>query len=376
MILLGLASFKLAGKFLKHALGLLILCWRRMLWAAGIAALIGVVGTEVLVCLTTGQFPPPVLAQLVAAALALALAYSAAMTVLIFELFNSMLDTIRLLMGEAEAGVRAATVVTAALEHEAWDLRDSLRRLIGVRAKPPSAKAAVAVVATALPALAARAGQRRVLTNPRPAEDYAPPSPPLIPRPIAQPVPASQLPRIAWSYDEPVHAPPPPLAAPTMQAAVPAPPEVLEPTPINPPPEEIAAASVHTLPPEEKRELPTPAGEDDDAPKRRVTSSVATAQLFSEPWRPPIEPERIQPRPTQPLGSTTRPLGSTTRPLGRVTRPLTEANRLREARDSGGLWDRLSQALVGSHDEPGERRESEAPSVPLNSASPALEQDS
>jgi hypothetical protein len=362
MILLGLANFKLAGKFLKHALGLLILCWRRMLRAAGAAALIGVISTEVLACLAAGQFPPPLLAQLVAAALALALAYAVALTVLLAELFAGTLDTIRLLMGDVEAGARAAS---ATVEHEAGNIRDSLRHLVGLRTKPPIAASTVAAVT--LSKLAARTGRGRtpaVSPSKAPAVDVdlVPPRPRTL---TARPVPASQLPRIAWTYDEPIQAsppldePPPPLP---MKPVLPA--------------EEIAPVTTRTTLQEEKLDLL--ARMDEDTLKRRITSGKAAAKLSSEPGEIARESERIQPRSIEPRGgSATRPLGSTTRPLGRVTRPLTDSSRLRETTNSGGLWERLSHALVGPIEEPAEPSESETPSTSLNAGvSPEEEHNS
>lgn len=128
-------------------------------------------------------------------------------------------------------------------------------------------------------------------------------------------------------------------------------------------------------PQEERREpKPTLNGED-DTQRLRVASSVATAQAFREPDDTLPALDRFQPRPTRPLGRATHPLNSTTRPLGRVTRPLAETNRLREAKDSGGLWDRLSQALIGSHDESGDEREAESASTPPDVALSEQERD-
>jgi hypothetical protein len=365
MILLGLAGFKLAGKFLKHVLGLLILGWQRMLRASAIAALIGIIGTEVLACFATGRFPPPLLAQLVAAALALALAYGAALTVLLYELFAGTLDTIHMLMGDAEAETRAAS---ATVEHEAGNVRDTLRRLIGLPVK--SLTAASAVAAVTLPTLAIRSGRGRRPTVPK-REDtdvdagLAPPHPPKV---TALPVPASKLPRIAWTYDEPIHASPPLSEPPPQPAARPM-------SPATSKHEEIAAPAVRAMPEEGKLDLL--ASMDEDTLKRRIASSAATPQPSRALAEIAPKPERTQPRPTRPLGSTTWPLGSTTRPLGRVTRPLTDSGRLHETTNSGGLWERLSQALVGPIEEPSGREEAETLSTSPNATtSPEAEHDS
>lgn len=351
MVLVGLAGFRLAGTFLKHALGLLMLCWRRMLRASAIAALIGIIATEILACLATGQFPPPLLAQLVSAALALVLAYSAALTVLLYELFAGALDTIRMLMGDAEAGIRAAS---ATVDHETGNVRATLRRLVGLLVKPPTAASAAAAVT--LPPLAARSGRGRMPTDAESEGTDAGSVPPHPPRITAWPVPASQLPRIAWTYEEPIHAPPPPELPP---------PAAMEPvSPVPPQHEEGAAATVRTMPQSGKLELL--ANMDESTLKRRIAGGTAAAKPSREMAEIAPEPAWAQPRSTRPLESTTRPLGITTRPLGRVTRPLTEANRIREARDSGGLWERLSQALVGPIEERAPRREPETSSTPLN----------
>jgi hypothetical protein len=274
MALPGFAGLRLAERFLKHAVGILIVCWQRMLRAAVIAALIGLIGTEAVSSLSTGEFPPPMLTHLVAAALALALAYCAALTVFIYEIFEGSIEIVHMLMGEAEAGTRAAAAIA---EHEAGDVRDGLRRLVGLRAKSPPAERTTA----------AHARRRRSQPDLEAEGDEDEPILPPLPRVTALPVPASRLPRIAWTYEEPIP----------------------------------------TLPP-----LPT----SDRAPGH---SPTAPATELHEPTS-----ERLQPRATRPLGSTTRPLGRATRPLSGVSRPRETGN--------GGVWGRLSQALVGRVEEP------------------------
>lgn len=356
MILIGIAGFRLAGRFLKHAAGLLVLGWQRMVRAAGIAALLGALGVEMLACVSTGQFPPPLLAHVVAAVLALVLAYCAALTVLLFELFAGSLEMLRLLMGDVEADARAATV---AVEHEIGDVRDSLRRLVGLPPKPqrpPRQERAIA--AFTLPALAARTIRKRATSISRPLVNVASRSPVSQPQTMGQPVPASRLPRIAWAYDEPITRPSAvvsPSAVPVLSesqtTAAPASPQATM-APIR---ETAAPATPRPRPAEGAQRFAMDA-DDEDLLKRGAAARIAAAQGAREPV--PSRPEPIEPRPT-------RPLGSTTRPLGRVTRPLPEMSRLREATNSGGIWGKVSQVLVGRVEEPPVHEAAESDYRPL-----------
>ncbi|HEV2235665.1 MAG TPA: hypothetical protein VGR57_03300, partial [Ktedonobacterales bacterium] len=96
------------GRVLRHAMGVLLLCWLRALKWGGIAGLAGVLAAEIAAIVLTRSFPPDGLAQVVAFTLGAALAFGVAATVIADELVVGIIDSIRVLIGEAGAGARAA----------------------------------------------------------------------------------------------------------------------------------------------------------------------------------------------------------------------------------------------------------------------------
>ncbi len=127
------------GAFLKHIIGVLLLCWRRMLRAGLIAFAIGVVLVLLVAVIATGQAYPGPLALVIALIFGAALAYGIALTVLIEEFLLGVVDLIRLLEGDS----KAVTHITAAVtEREVGEVGRGLRRLIGLplaSAAPPAA---------------------------------------------------------------------------------------------------------------------------------------------------------------------------------------------------------------------------------------------
>lgn len=125
------AVIQMGGKFLKHAVGVLLLCWRRMLRAGLVAGLVAVVLGELAAMAITHSLNPGGPAQLVVAALAIALAYGAALTVLVEEFIQGVVETLRLLEGDVAAGARASAVLA---EREIGEVHIGLKHLLGLAA--------------------------------------------------------------------------------------------------------------------------------------------------------------------------------------------------------------------------------------------------
>ena len=117
------------GVFLKHVIGVLLLCWRRMLRAGAIAFAIGVVLALLVAVIATGQAYPGALALVAALLFGAVLAYSVALTVLIEELVLGVIDLIHLLEGDAKA---VAHITEAVTEREVGQVGQGLRRLLGL----------------------------------------------------------------------------------------------------------------------------------------------------------------------------------------------------------------------------------------------------
>jgi len=230
------------GAFLKHVVGILILCWRRMLRAGLIAFAIGVVLALLVAVISTGQAFPGVLALVAALLFGAALAYGVAMTVFIEEFFLGVVDLIRLLEGDAEA---VAHITSTMAEREIGDVGHGLRRLFGLpaptrptplaptlpalprspaappRSSAPSAEPIVRDAAIAGAAGLAGAALTVHAAEPAPTPAPAPIEPPapaptaepldVQAHPIGQPVRADQLPRIGWTLEQeavrPHHSP-------------------------------------------------------------------------------------------------------------------------------------------------------------------------
>jgi DNA polymerase III subunit gamma/tau len=152
VILENLVTF--VGALLKHIIGVLLLCWRRMLRAGLIAFAIGAVVTVLVEVVGTGEAIPSVLSLIVALLFGLALAYGVALTVLVEELILGAIDLIRMIEGDVSAGAHIAEVVA---EREVGQVGQGLRRLLGL---PVSKRAPVRPGATLPPLMRAQAPGR------------------------------------------------------------------------------------------------------------------------------------------------------------------------------------------------------------------------
>lgn len=251
----------------RHIMGALFNSFRRSALAGLGAALAAILATEVVSDLNAGTVLPPPQTQLVAAALAISLGYSVALTVLTFELLGAGVAFLRHVEPGAAAEARHPTAKRAKRlgrssgRYEAPSFR--------TRAVPPSAADASAMVPSG-------AGPDRLSDQPVPGK----------------PVPASRLPRIEWAYEDPI--PPLPMKQP-------------EPT---------RATSTHA------------SGRDTQAaigPRIVPVLSprdVPPAPIAREPG--PAAPTRPLPRETRPLPRTTVPLREvpTTGLWGRVSQAL------------------------------------------------------
>lgn len=238
MIVENLVTF--VGALLKHIIGVLLLCWRRMLRAGVIAFAIGAVVTVLVTVIGTGQAIPSVPSLIVALVFGLALAYAVALTVLVEELILGVIDLIRVIEGDISAGAHIAEVVA---EREVGEVGQGLRRLIGLPvtkrtpARPghtlppltraqsqgqpvryPARPAASTLIEAGAAGAAALAAARRAAPPPATPAEAAP----VASEPTGEPVPADRLPRIAWTYEhEAIRPPAAPSAAsqtaPTME---------------------------------------------------------------------------------------------------------------------------------------------------------------
>src|SRR5690349_1153621 len=202
-----------AGEILKHAVGVLLLVWRRVLYAIGIGGAVAFLLAEAAGCLVSHSFPPPLLTHAVALLFAFAVAWGAAVTMFIEELLTGLLDTTHFLEGHVEAGARAAAIIA---EREAGEAGRGIARVFGRprRQRPPArfAATAPALAPATAPAPLSEADITRAdiaateefaVTAPRPAVG-------------ARPVPAGRLPRIEWANA--------PLSPPTSASSTPEPP--------------------------------------------------------------------------------------------------------------------------------------------------------
>jgi hypothetical protein len=272
-----------SGHFIKHGIGVILLCWRRVLRAMLIGGLLGVLVGELVASLMEWRFPPSLPAHVAALALGLACGYGAGLTVLLDELLVGALDTVKWLGGEAGAGVRTAAAIAG---REAGELRSGVSRFASARAvgapkRRPDAAASVAQP-TAPPAAMDETADAIAAT-----EEFQTTAP--RPRVNARPVPAGQLPRITWAFEQLEHT-------------------------------DLPAASV---------EAPPPIIDDMQQPVRETPPPAAPAT--------PATPATLAtPADAVPPATEMPPL-----PLSRVQEPTLPAPHTR------GLWSRISQKLVG-----------------------------
>lgn len=376
----------LGRKFLEQVTGTLVICWRRMLRAGAIAAVCGIVLTEIFASVSTRRVPPPAVAQLVALALAIGLAYSAAATVLAIEIFAAVLDTICYLEGDASAGARAA----AALSGQDFGLLGG--GLVGgglvlgrnfLRAHRPAAspaaraparpegpqrmatasagngRAAASGVSARLESLRSadtQPAEQLPDTTTAPARSLPPQLPPL-------PVRADQLPRIEWANqpDPPRGMPRPPVAAAVSTRPLPQ-------TPVAP----IAPAPKPGAP---ELEPASTEATWNDAPLVEPLWHERSPELVPTLEDPTVVPTLSDDAPgtlPAPEGAASPAPGSTvSRATPRATRPLPPASGPFDGRPhSGGVWERLGQAVLGHAGLPAPTEPDDPPAGALPAAPP------
>jgi hypothetical protein len=356
-------------RVVRHVVGTVLISWQRILRAALITAALAVVATEMLACLLTATFPPPPVAHLVAVALALALGYSVAVTMLAGMLLNGGARFIRQLEGEIEFGAESATIlarsqtskVAARLRQTLGELHEREARIPRPAAstrqpKPIAARVAVAAdTPVAITAIGADVHKETMALDeltPHPLgarpDSRRDPDDAIIraPAPAFQglPVSAVRLPRIEWAYAEAhseMHHSPGAASAPWQQPTQP-------------------FTSAEGVPTSDREPVAAERAEAPDAPDAPATSGrdhhaewAAWVEATERASKTPDAPGLI-PRGWYRNGSVTRPLPAITRPLPAVTRPLiaVESQRPVGGVRSGGLWQRVSQALVGHPGEP------------------------
>lgn len=192
---------ELVGKLLKHTLGVLLLCWQRMLRFGLSVGVLSFVMVEVLGSALARQFPPSILTTVVALIVSFALGYAAALTALADELFLGAVDTVRILEGDAKAGLRAAT---AAAEREAGEAERGIMRWLGhsrsATPTPPRTATSTPTSALVAPRHAVSPEAAETLEAIAATEVFQSTAP--RPRVNARPVRADQLPRIPWAYEQ------------------------------------------------------------------------------------------------------------------------------------------------------------------------------
>jgi hypothetical protein len=343
-------------RIFRQVVGAVLLSWQRVLRVGVITAAIVGLLTEIVACVMTSSFPPPAVTHLVAVALAVAVGYGVALTLLLGMLLHGGVRFIRQLEGEIEVGAHVASVF---VRRETGSLGATLRRIAESGepkvnpatmatlrrttgrpiVKPrisrgPATSAAVASVGLDV----ARATMRQTpsLSEPMAALPYnARPDTRRDPDEIIRapapelpslPVLAAHLPRIEWAYDEKL----PPGTRPLTSAGAPYDEDV--------PSVPVLAASV---PPEAViAPVDAPASSAASDTSSDTSSGTGTSAM---PDVPGLIPRGYR------ADSSTRPLPAITRPISANTRPLppSDDSRVPGGVRSGGLWERVSQALVG-----------------------------
>lgn len=356
----------------RQVIGVLLLSWQRILRVGMITAALVFLITEIIACLVTSSFPPPPATHLVAVALACALGYGAAVTMLFGMILKGGVTFIRYLEGDVALGVHAASVFG---RREAGDVGGVLQRVFGGRGggatshsaqsrttnKPRPAIAARGMTTSVAVAAVGRDVARAVTPLPRGTQPDVrrDPDDAIIrtPAPALQslPVLASQMPRIGWTYDDTQLQPSPRGSTRPRSTAPGDPPTVAEPTsaangtlpvtvPVTVP---VTAPAPDTqAPPPAVAQVESPSAA--EAPETMDTSEISRGT----PDVPGLIPRGWH------YGrgsSATRPPPAITRPLPTVTQPLagTGATPTPDGGGSGGLWKRVSQALVGQPESAG-----------------------
>lgn len=337
----------------RQVVGAVLLSWQRVLRAGMITAAIVWSMAEVVACVITSSFPPPGLTHLVAVALAVAVGYGVALTLLLGMLLRGGVRFIRQLEGEVEIGAHVASVFA---RREVGGLSATIRRIAESGAPafdpvtgrrmtgrpivkprtshgPTAMSASAAVAAVGLDVARASVRQSPSASAPMAALPYntrpdtrRDPDDAIIRAPAptlpSLPVHASHLPRIEWTYDGEL---PPVTRAPADVSAA---------HDDDVPSVPVLATS---LPPDDATTMM-------DAPATSASSETpADAGTTPTPDVPGLIPRGYR------ADNSTRPLPVITHPLASTTRPLTPPDGVRAPGGvrSGGLWERVSQALVG-----------------------------
>jgi hypothetical protein len=338
---------------LKQILGVVLISWERILRVGLVTAGVALLTTEIVSCVVTRTFPPPSPTHLVAIALAFALGYGVAVTVLFAMVLRGAITFIRHLEGEVVADARAveafAERVVERREHTsqptapAARVPEFFRPLKSPKPFSPPPPRVVVGGATAAAAAAAASVQRDVAAELLPLHTVyrdvrRDPDDAIIRAPAAAfaslPVLAAHLPRIGWANDESRLR------------------SVTQPRPEAPPaPWQVVAE----LPPET-----SPDARVDEA--ETLAEAPLSADTMDEDRRGTPDIPGLIPRGHR-SASDTRPLPAITRPLPAITRPLPTPSGER----AGGLWARVSHALVGKPGElgAGDERHDLAESQPL-----------
>jgi hypothetical protein len=310
-----------AGAIMRHMVGVLILSWRRMLRAMSVAGLVGLVLAELAGSLITHRFPPGPLTHVVAVVLAAALAYSAALTMLMDELFSGAIATLRVAEGEVSAEDRSLTALAA---REAGGAGKGIMRWLDRRPSPERVMPAPHDVTGS--SSVARGDDSDVqyegvtaetLADFAATEEFSNTAP--HPRVEARPVRADQFPRIEWAAD----------------------------------PTEDSRPHV-AVPPGKATSAPMP-----PIPMRGETQPASPALVSSLAERPAIEPPRTVPVTTTPLAGVEGDGDVSTPSRRTVARgDASQAQEQDRSRSSGrqrpreeavsGLWSRIGRALVGN----------------------------
>jgi hypothetical protein len=220
MRVLGIEIIEKAGLAAKHALGVLLLCWRRMARAGLVSGVAGFILVETVSSLLQQKFPGLDLSTVVAMVFALVVAYAVALTVFIDELFIGAIDLLKTLEGDVGAGARAIAI---AGERRVGEAGSGIMRWLGVRPYRPHGE--TVVMSPALEGLvfadidtpySAEDQLKQTQADIEATDEFLSTAP--RPRVNARPVQAGQLPRISWAMDKleqedeapPLPVPPPP----------------------------------------------------------------------------------------------------------------------------------------------------------------------
>jgi hypothetical protein len=201
---LGYEIIEKSGLVMQRALGVVLLCWRRMARAGLVSGVVGFILVEIAGALLQHKFPGPDLITVVALIFALVVAYAVALTVFIDELFIGAIDMIKVLQGDTAAGARALAIAT---ERRAGEAGSGVMRWLGVR--PSRSSAAIEVASSAPEGLvfaeydnmpySAEEQWQQTQADVEATDEFLSTAP--RPRVNARPVQADQLPRITWAME-------------------------------------------------------------------------------------------------------------------------------------------------------------------------------